>query len=55
MDSGTLVILVVIGAVILLVWGIYAAMNAQRFSRELQYLNMEIQRTTGSEQAYWKG
>ncbi len=53
MDTGSAVLLLAIGLVVLLAFGIYVALSAPRFFRELQYLNMEISRTTGSEREYW--
>ena len=54
MDTVSAALLVIAAASLILVIGIYMAINAHKFSRELQYINMEIARTTGSERKYWK-
>lgn len=44
-------------ALILVVIGMLITASAQklkRFYRDLNYMNMEISRTTGSEREYWK-
>lgn len=55
MDNRTLIIVaaVMIGVLLLMVI-IRFAMFLQWFRRELQYLNKEIARTTGSEKKHWE-
>ncbi len=53
MDPIYLVALI-IGVILLVLLLIQFAMWCQRFSRELRYLNKEINRTTGAERERWQ-
>ncbi|MBR5500633.1 MAG: hypothetical protein IKV74_03810 [Clostridia bacterium] len=54
MDELVKLLAVVIGGGLLLLMFIGFVERAMDFRQELQYLEMEIDRTEGAEQAYWK-
>lgn len=53
-DSTSLYLLIAIGGLMLIFLVVNVAMWLQGFCKELEYLNREIARTSGEEQAHWK-
>lgn len=53
-DPATNLLLIIIIAFVVVLLLVGLTMKIDEFSRELDYINREIGRTTGAEQKYWK-
>ena len=53
-EPALLVTIIILGIALLLMMIVNAAIRLKEFCRELDYLNREIVRTAGEEQAQWK-
>jgi len=53
MDKGILVLIIILSILLLFVILGVISFQVREFSRELKYLNCEIDRTSGREREYW--
>jgi len=53
MDDGMLVLIIILGILFLFIIFAVISFHVREFSRELKYLNCEINRTSGRERKYW--
>ncbi len=54
LESNYYIVIIILGLLILaLLWMISFAININRFTNELKYVNLEIGRTRGAERKHW--
>lgn len=53
MDTGIFTLVIIVGGLFIFVLLVGLALQISDFSKELKYINCEIERTDGEEQKYW--